>query len=626
MTRIQLETNVASLPTIRALIKQYGLKTTGTGDQILCQCPLSRHSQHGEDGVDENPSCSVNLKKNCWNCFVCHESGGVLAFKRALEGGRDALGRIKRAGGGRRRRAGGQPRAVSLPTSTVAPQPAHATAHPPGGGEGVAAAAGEPEEPDDGHTPLDSLPPPPHTEDVLKDTNQWRAGVIDAIANSVDPQPPTITLGSHVELATELHKRFPDLMYTQEAFWDYDIFRGVWKKLEESALARVLHGWDGQTYQRGNHICVLKLTDGTIRGVIRTLADIVAKPNIFDIAQPLVLCKNGVVEVTREGITVREPRREDYQTFCLDFEWNPVERPAADRFCRALLQWFLGDPDGRAKLAVLQEFIGAAVMGLAPTFQKTLLLTGRGTNGKSTFLTVIEALFPDEAKTSVNFSNFNQPYYVATLAGKRLNVCSEMPTPEMTGTDLFKDAVTGGMLTGRNPTERPHRFKCRAAHIFAGNTLPRVTDNSDGFWRRLLLVTFDRQLPETAITLDLDKEIIATELPGVLTWALEGAQRLMQNGKYTVPESSKMEVRELAKDSNPVYRWLDDECVVIDAPGATTKRLYDHFVMWCESMGHKPIPCVWFARRLAALNVPRYEGPAGRGFHLALKRPSSIPL
>jgi len=91
-------------------------------------------------------------------------------------------------------------------------------------------------------------------------------------------------------------------------------------------------------------------------------------------------------------------------------------------------------------------------------------------------------------------------------------------------------------VTGRHPTHRPITFTNEAAHLFMSNHLITTKRSKRGLLRALA----NRGLPEQPPALraadptpGLAERIIATELPGIAYWALEGAKRLLANGNFS---------------------------------------------------------------------------------------------
>lgn len=86
---------------------------------------------------------------------------------------------------------------------------------------------------------------------------------------------------------------------------------------------------------------------------------------------------------------------------------------------------FEGCDDADARILLLQEFFGASICGLAPRFQKCLVLHGPGGNGKSQVLAVLEGLLPPNTVVHIPPSRFEEEYWLAKLAGGFSGRCSQ---------------------------------------------------------------------------------------------------------------------------------------------------------------------------------------------------------
>jgi putative DNA primase/helicase len=90
------------------------------------------------------------------------------------------------------------------------------------------------------------------------------------------------------------------------------------------------------------------------------------------------------------------------------------------------------------------------------------------------------------------------------------------------------------------------------------NNPPHFKDVSDGIWRRLLLIPFDSVVPEKDRVKDLAAKLIATELPGILAWALEGARKLEKYNGFKIPEKCKQLLVDYKEMAQPEMRFLEE--------------------------------------------------------------------
>jgi DNA primase len=76
MTRLLDFGQVKEEANFEQILRHYGLKAFGAGTQRMVLCPFHK---------DTNPSCSVHLERNVFNCFGCGAHGSVLDFVARIE-------------------------------------------------------------------------------------------------------------------------------------------------------------------------------------------------------------------------------------------------------------------------------------------------------------------------------------------------------------------------------------------------------------------------------------------------------------------------------------------------------------------------------------------------------------
>jgi phage/plasmid-associated DNA primase len=170
--------------------------------------------------------------------------------------------------------------------------------------------------------------------------------------------------------------------------------------------------------------------------------------------------------------------------------------------------------------------------------------------------------------------------------------------------------VTGDALEGRDLYRSAVTFRPRALHCFTTNTLPRFNGGLDrGLQRRLVVVRFNRTIPESEIIPDIIEKIRDDELHLVLQFAVAGAQRLIRNKAYTIPGSSKDALQSWLM-LDPVQEWLTLQTVKVEEEPPTgwsaTSKLYSAFRAWAMEEGHNERflpPVNTFSQRLKASGV-----------------------
>ena len=71
---------------------------------------------------------------------------------------------------------------------------------------------------------------------------------------------------------------------------------------------------------------------------------------------------------------------------------------------------------------------------------------------------------------------------------------------------------------------------------FNCNELPKDIEQSEAYFRRLIVVPFRVTIPEDEQDKELAQKIIASELAGVFNWVLLGLQRLLRKKRFTASQ------------------------------------------------------------------------------------------
>ncbi len=134
--------------------------------------------------------------------------------------------------------------------------------------------------------------------------------------------------------------------------------------------------------------------------------------------------------------------------------------------------------------------------------------------------------------------------------------------------------------------------------MIATNSPPRFNDKTEGIWRRILFVPFDKVIHDEDQIKDLAEQL-KHELPGILNWALDGLQKLNDAGGFTIPEKTKELVEEYRRDSDPARAFLLEKYIFSpNAWGVNCTELYNEYKQYCEENGYRPMSNRLFGRQV----------------------------
>lgn len=419
-------------------------------------------------------------------------------------------------------------------------------------------------------------------------------------------------LGSDVELAAhvldDLEREGEQLIHDRGRLWRYDRPAGIWRQLEPKDVRLQVAALDGILVRsaESDGARPLLVSARRMRDVYAVCLDRRAQEGWFDAAPRGLAFANGFLVLDERDKALRlEPLVPEHRaTVGYEFAYDPEAHPY--RFYDLLCDVWPEDNDRDAKIEILRQWVGGALLGLSTRYQRAMVLVGGGANGKSTILNIIRDLFPPENVSAVNPQDMTDEYRRAMLAGKRLNCVSELPEAEILATEAVKALVSGDVITAREIREAPFRFKPEAGHIFSTNSLPAVRDTSRGFWRRWIVLTFSREFQPHEQIRDLDRQVLAAERAEIVSWALRGAEALVATGEY--PETAEMRAarEEWQRSADPVSAFVADRCVPIPdvewgdgETGESAAVLYDEYKRWAEQEGHGRMSSTKFGTRLA---------------------------
>lgn len=325
---------------------------------------------------------------------------------------------------------------------------------------------------------------------------------------------------------------------------------------------------------------------------------------------------NGYITVDKNGPAITQNKPENYATASLPFHYDPDAK--APHFEEMLNQLFKDDPDREAKKLALAQFYGACLFGRATKFERCFILLGGGSNGKSTFMEVMQDTLFQRTARSVSPERWDHEYYIASLHGARLNTVSEIPSSDVFGSEKFKLVITGDEQTGRNPTEKPFSFRPVAGHVFSANEMPSTGDVNPGFWRRFLVVPFNRNFTGGKRE-NIKDPIVNNEAPGVLNWAIKGLVDALNRGGYVIPDSHTMAMAEWKRTADAVVDFIESCCDKSESEPTSVAELYEEYKVWALATGHRIMAAVTFGKRLTSAGVSKHKKASNTHYGIRVK-------
>ena len=195
-------------------------------------------------------------------------------------------------------------------------------------------------------------------------------------------------------------------------------------------------------------------------------------------------------------------------------------------------------------------------------------------------------------------------YHWAMLRGRRMVWVDELPESERLKENAVKKLTGSTEISARSPGERPFTFESRAKLWITTNHRPIITD--EAMWRRIKPIPLMR--PPEVSDPDLKEYIFDPNgaLPAVLSWAVEGAIKILGSGSKdalgscaAVNEASEI----YRKNEDRIGMFLDEEMKEVEGSSVPLREVYTIYKLWSEQRGERAMTQIAFQRKLTDRNL-----------------------
>lgn len=426
-------------------------------------------------------------------------------------------------------------------------------------------------------------------------------GIID---RALDPPPPKDKVAevsdtalpddSDAQRATLFVSRFQTVLRYVPEWSRWIVFEGApprWCSRDDGGLVRSARILSAELYTKSMETFDVASAKNALKfaeaSKVRSAAyfaqadrRIIIRPGDLDCDPHLVGAPNGYIDL-RTGLL--HPHDTDH--LITRFVACPYD-PTAD--CPVWLAFLERIMPDIAVRTYLQKLAGYSITGLTSEHH-FVFLYGGGANGKSTFLEALYALCRDYSLKApdrlihCDDRGATPPDVIAAIDGVRFLVGSETTQGVRLNEGTVKDLTGGDTLTGARKYEHSYSFKPVAKLWCFGNHKPAVRGTDDGIWRRMRLIRFPVQIPQSEWDLDLPSKLLA-ELPGILAWVVDGALAYFRDG-LSIPPAVAAATQEYREDEDTLGEFIASN--VVESPGANLphKDVFKAYRKWAEESG-----------------------------------------
>lgn len=327
--------------------------------------------------------------------------------------------------------------------------------------------------------------------------------------------------------------------------------------------------------------------------------DIMIRENTPAAEAHLIAFRNGVLDVMDDTFSPFTPNY--IITNRIDWDYNPQ---AYDELTDKTLDKIACNDNNIRSL--LEEAVGMC-MFRRNELGKAFILTGTGSNGKSTFLNMLKHMLGKRNISSLDLKKLSDRFSTVMLFGKMANIGDDISDEFVVDSSMFKKIVTGETIDAEQKGQPKFEFEPFVKLFFSANNIPRMGKGRDSaaILRRLVIIPFEAKFSPTDddyVPFIGDKLKNQESMEYFIQLGLKGLKRVLETRQFTSSEKIQKELDEYEESNNPVLGFIR-ECETEDfqIENNPTSNVYKRYTEYCIANNLNPMSNIEFSKQINKL-------------------------
>lgn len=238
---------------------------------------------------------------------------------------------------------------------------------------------------------------------------------------------------------------------------------------------------------------------------------------------------------------------------------------------------------------------------------KAFILTGSGSNGKSTFLNMVKYMLGRENVSSLDLKKLSDRFSTVMLFGKLANIGDDISDEFVVDTSIFKKIVTGETIDAEQKGQPKFEFEPFVKLFFSANNIPRMGKgrNWDAIKRRLIIIPFGAKFsPDDPDYVPFIGDKLRTQeaVEYLIRVGIQGLKRVLDARQFTHSEKVQRELDEYEESNNPILAFVrecEEEGYFVE--NQPTAEVYERYAEFCIANNLKPMSKIEFSKAVNKL-------------------------
>jgi len=266
--------------------------------------------------------------------------------------------------------------------------------------------------------------------------------------------------------------------------------------------------------------------------------------------------------------------------------------------------------------------------------QKAFMFLGGGENGKSVLLEYIESMLGQNSTnvTHIPLQDLAEDKFMsADLDGVSLNVFSDLEENGMKKSGKVKNIISGEGLQVQKKYGQPFTLYPFCKLLFSCNRFPKVFDQSQGFFRRWIIVKWERSFendPERISDLKYRLMENQDEKNKVFSALVPLANKLNRLGEFSYKKNWKDTQKEWNENADPLDSFINNYIIedIKEKARKTKIETYQFYKKTMFDLGEIPLSIGKFGREFAEIFDEDKSGGVRYWLNIDFRIPKQVKL
>ena len=303
----------------------------------------------------------------------------------------------------------------------------------------------------------------------------------------------------------------------------------------------------------------------------------------FDTDPNLITVENGILNLETLELEPHNPNH--LSRVLLPVEYHKPKSKSIEKNLEKTLFWkylknsfTVNGKFKRKEFETVLEVIASPIIK-RHVDEKAFMFLGGGENGKSVTLAYIQSMIGKDNVSNIALQDIAEDKFLrANLVGKSANIFPDLEQNELRHTGKVKAITSNEGIEVQKKHQQGFTLYPFCKLLFSCNRFPKVFDQSQGFFRRWIIVKWERDFENDSERIEYLKEKLMDnqgEKNLVFSCLVIIANRLNKDGKFTHSKDWKEIQKEWNENADPIDDFASN--YIVDSETHKSKRATYHF-------------------------------------------------